>query len=102
MSEPPNASDQRFVDRVMLEVARQERRLPRVLLALAVSALVLAVPAVLALRGRRALDAAIALSLAAAREIIVDVADNPVFWAGVALAVVWLCWLSWRALGGRR
>jgi hypothetical protein len=101
MNRPP-ASDQRFVDRVMMEVARQERRLPRVLLALAVSALVLAVPAVLALRARRALDAAVALSLASARELVVGVADSPFFWAGAGLAVLWLCWLSWRALGGRR
>jgi hypothetical protein len=98
----PHGSDQLFVDRVMREVARQERRLPSVLLALAVSALVLAVPAVLALRGRKALDAALALSLDAAREILFGVADNPVFWAAVGLAVLCLCWLVWRALGGRR
>jgi hypothetical protein len=101
MSRPP-ASDERFVERVMTEVARQERRLPRVLLALAVSALVLAVPAVLALRARVALDAAVALSLASARELVVGVAGNPFVWAGAGLAALWLCWLSWRALGGRR
>ena len=101
MSGPP-ASDQPFVDRVMREVARQERRLPRVVLALAVSALVLAVPAVLVLRGRKALDAAVDLSLASARELVTDVAGNPFFWAAAGLAVLWLGWLSWRALGGRR
>jgi hypothetical protein len=100
MSRPP-ASDQRFVDRVMMEVARQERRLPRVIIALAVSVLVLAVPAVLALRARTALDAAVALSLASARELVVGLADSPFFWAGAGLAALWLAWLSWRALGGR-
>ncbi|MDX6647186.1 MAG: hypothetical protein QOK40_2913 [Miltoncostaeaceae bacterium] len=101
MSEPA-ASDQRFVERVMTEVARQERRLPRVLLALAVSALVLAVPAVLALRARVALDAALALSLASARELVLGIGGSPFFWVGAGLAALWLGWLSWRALGGRR
>ena len=54
------AVERTFVDRVMGEVARHERRLPLVMAALAISALVLAVPAVLVLLARPAFDAAFA------------------------------------------
>ena len=38
-------AEERFVERVMVALARQERRLPRIALALLASALVLSVPA---------------------------------------------------------
>lgn len=99
MSGPPGDGD--FVERVLGEVARQERRLPIVLGALGVSALVLAVPAAVALAVRPALDAAFALTLAAAAEALGAVADNPLFWLGLALTVGWLGWLASLALRGR-
>jgi hypothetical protein len=100
MSRPD--AEERFAERVMLALARQERRLPRTALALVVSALVLSVPALAALRARVALEAAVALAIAGAREGVSAMSDNPGFWAGVGVSVLWLCWLSWRALGGRR
>lgn len=97
MSGPPDD----FVDRVMGEVARHERRLPLVMAALAISALVLAVPAVLVLLARPAFDAAFALALAGTVEAIGAVNDNPLFWAGGLVTVAWLLWLVSRALAGR-
>lgn len=94
---PPPDDD--FVERVMGGVARSERRLPLVAAALAVSVLVLAVPAVVALVARPALDAGLALMGAAIREVTFAVSDNPFFWVGVALTVGWLAWLATRALG---
>lgn len=99
MSGPPR--DDAFVDRVMGEVSRHERRLPLVVAALAISALVLAVPALVALRARAALDAVLALGAAGLREMVGATIDNPLFWGGVAVTVVWLAWLATRALGGR-
>ena len=99
MSPAPPPDD--FVDRVMDEVARHERRLPLVVAALAISALVLAVPAVVVLLARPAFDAALSLALAGAAEATSAVADNPLFWAGAALTAVWLAWLASRALRGR-
>jgi hypothetical protein len=101
MSEAPR-QDERFVERVMDELARQERRLPRVALTLAASALVLAVPAVLALRARVALDALIALSLASARELVTEGLGNPLVLAAAGGAALLLGCLGWLALGGRR
>lgn len=96
---PP--TDQSFVERVMGEVARHERRRVPVAAALAVSALVLAVPALVALVARPALDAGLALAAAGLGELVSATADNPVFWVGVAIAVAWLGWLASRALMGR-
>lgn len=90
-----------FVDRVMDGVARHERRLPLVVAALAVSALVLAVPAVLVLVARPAFDGALALALAGVGEAVAAAADNPLFWAGAAVTLGWLGWLASRALAGR-
>lgn len=91
-----------FVDRVMDGVARQERRLPLVVAALAVSALVLAVPAVLVLVARPAFDAAFSLAFAGVAEVIAASADNPLFWAASVATLAWLGWLVTRALAGRR
>ena len=99
MSTPPT-SDDRFVNRVMDEVARHERRLPLVVGALAISALVLAVPAVVVLLARPALDAALSLALAGLAEAASAVADNPIFWACVAVTAAWLAWLASRTLRG--
>ena len=99
MSEPP--PEDLFVDRVMGEVARNERRLPLVVLALAVSALVLAVPALIALRVRPALDAAFSLAAVGAGELIAAISDNPLFWVAASATALWIAWLAWRALGGR-
>ena len=98
MSGPPPDD---FVDRVMGEVARHERRLPLVAAALAISTLVLAVPAVLVLLARPAFDAAFALALAGLGEAVSAVADNPLFWAGSAITIAWLAWLVSRVLAGR-
>ena len=94
-------SDESFVDRVMGEVARQERRRVPVALALSILVLVLAVPALVALAARPALDAGLALAVAGLRELVETTADNPFFWAGVAITVLWLGWLASRALMGR-
>ena len=96
-----SSSDDRFVDRVMGEVARQERRRVPVALALSILVLVLAVPALVALAARPALDAGLALAAAGLRELVEVTADNPFFWAGVAITVLWLGWLASRALMGR-
>lgn len=96
-----SSSDDRFVDRVMGEVARQERRRVPVALALSILVLVLAVPALVALAARPALDAGLALAAAGLRELVEATADNPFFWAGVAITVLWLGWLASRALMGR-
>ena len=90
-----------FVDRVMDGVARQERRLPLVVAALAVSAVVLAVPAVLVLVARPAFDAALSLAFAGVGEVIAASADNPLFWAGSVVTLAWLGWLVSRALARR-
>ena len=94
-------SDESFVDRVMGEVARQERRRVPVALALSILVLVLAVPALVALAARPALDAGLALAVAGLGELVSSTADNPFFWAGVAITVLWLGWLASRALMGR-
>jgi uncharacterized membrane protein len=101
MSGPPPVED-RFADRVMDRVARQERRLPAVVAALCAAALVLAVPALLVLVARPGLEALVDLSLAAAAEVIGGLLDNPVFWTAVGLGVVWLVWLASVAVRGRR
>jgi hypothetical protein len=97
----PPPPDQSFVDRVMGEVARQERRRVPVALALSILVLVLAVPALVALAARPALDAALSLAVAGIGEIVAATADNPFFWAGVAITILWLGWLASRALAGR-
>lgn len=97
MSAPPDD----FVDRVMGEVARHERRLPIVVGALAISAVVLAVPAVLVLLARPAFDAAFSLALAGLGEAVGAVVDNPLFWAAAAVTAAWLAWLVSRAIAGR-
>jgi hypothetical protein len=94
-------SDESFVDRVMGEVARQERRRVPVVLALSILVLVLAVPALVALAARPALDAGLALAASGLGELVSTTADNPFFWAGVAITVLWLGWLASRALMGR-
>ena len=93
--------DQSFVDRVMGEVARQERRRVPIALALAILVLVLAVPALVALAARPALDAGLALAVSGLRELVSATADNPFFWTGVAITILWLGWLASRALAGR-
>jgi hypothetical protein len=93
--------DESFVDRVMGEVARQERRRVPVALALSILVLVLAVPALVALAARPALDAGLALAASGLGELVKATADNPFFWAGVAITVLWLGWLASRALMGR-
>jgi low temperature requirement protein LtrA len=95
-------SDQRFADEVMARLERQERRLPRVLAALAVAALVLAVPAVVALRARPALEAGARLGVLGLREMVSAMLDNPAFWVVVAVAAAWLGWLAWAGVRGRR
>lgn len=97
MSGPPDD----FVDRVMGEVARHERRLPLVVAALGISAVVLAVPAVLVLLARPAFDAAFALALAGLGEAVGAAADNPLFWAATVVTLGWLGWLVSRALARR-
>lgn len=99
MTEP--ARDDLFVDRVMGQVARNERRLPLVIVALAMSALVLAVPALVALRARPALDAGLSLAALGLGQLVAATADNPFFWIGVAVTLLWLLWLASRALSGR-
>lgn len=94
-------SDEGFVDRVMGEVARQERRRVQVALALSILVLVLAVPALVALAARPALDAGLALAASGLGELVSSTADNPFFWAGVAITVLWLGWLASRVLMGR-
>lgn len=98
MSAVPPPDD--FVDRVMGEVARHERRLPLVVAALAISALVLAVPAAVVLLARPALDAALSLALAGVAQAVSAVADNPLFWAAAVVTAAWLAWLASRALRG--
>jgi hypothetical protein len=93
--------DQSFVDRVMGEVARQERRRVPVALALSVLVLVLAVPALVALAARPALDAGLALAASGVAGLVSATADNPFFWGGVAITILWLGWLASRALAGR-
>lgn len=100
MSEPDR--DDAFIDRVMGEVARSERRLPLVVAALGFGALALAVPGLIALRARPALDAALALAVAGLGETITAIADNPLFWVGLAIAGAWLVWLATLAVRGRR
>jgi hypothetical protein len=90
-----------FVDRVMGEVARHERRLPLVVAALAASALVLAVPAALLLLARPAFDAAFSLALAGLGEAIAAASDNPLFWTAAVVTLGWLGWLASRAIAGR-
>ena len=97
MTGPPDD----FVDRVMGQVARHERRRPVVVGALAISALVLAVPAVLVLIARPAFDAAFSLALAGLGEAVGAAADNPLFWAGAAVTLGWLAWLVSRVTAGR-
>ena len=99
MSEP--RTDDPFVDRVMGEVARNERRLPLVVLALATSAVVLAVPALIALRVRPALDAALSLAALGIGELLAATSDNPLFWIGATATILWIAWLVSRALSGR-
>ena len=94
-------SDEGFVDRVMGEVARQERRRVPVVLALSILVVVLAVPALVALAARPALDAGLALAASGLGELVSSTADNPFFWAGVAITVLWLGWLASRVLMGR-
>lgn len=101
MSGPPTPDD-RFVERVMGEVARHERRRPLLLAALALSALVLSVPAVVLLLARPALEAALSLALAGIAEAAAAVVDNPLFWAGAGITAAWLAWLASRALRGGR
>ncbi len=98
MSAPP---EDRFADRVMDRLARQERRLPAVVAALCAAVLVLAVPALVALAARPGLEALVALGAVAAREVIGGLLDNPVFWTAVGLGVVWLAWLASVAVRGR-
>jgi hypothetical protein len=86
----------------MAGVERQERRLLPLLGGLLAFAFALALPAAVALRARPALDASIALSLAVVRELLVGAVDNPGFWGALGLALLWLFWLAWRGLGGRR
>ena len=93
--------DDRFVERVMSGIRRQERRLPLVVVALVASALVLAVPALVMLLARPAFEAGVALALVSLRELIAATSDNPIFWSGVAVALIWLGWLALRAIGGR-
>jgi hypothetical protein len=95
----PAPPDDDFVERVMGGVARNERRLPLVVAALAVSVLVLAVPGVVALVAQPALQAGLALAAAALREVAGAVIDNPFFWVAVAVTAGWLVWLATRALG---
>ncbi|MGE0027832.1 MAG: hypothetical protein AB7O78_03715 [Thermoleophilia bacterium] len=99
MTDPTPPPDDDFVERVMGGVARSERRLPLVVAALAVSLLVLAVPGVVALVARPALDAGLALMGAALREVAGAVVDNPFFWVGVAVTAGWLVWVATRAVG---
>lgn len=91
-----------FVARVMDRVARQERRLPLVAAALAISAIVLAAPAVAVLVARPAFDAAFSLAIAGCAEAVSAAADNPFFWLAAAVALGWLAWLVSRALRGAR
>ena len=100
MSAPTSSA--RFVDQVMRGVERQERRLPRVAVALLALALVLAVPAVVVLRAGSAVRVVVDLGLALVNEVLAAVVDNPLFWIGVAVTVLWLGWLLVLALGGRR
>ncbi len=72
-----------------------------VVAALAVSVLVLAVPALVALAAKPAIDAGLALAAAGLGELLSATADNPFFWAGVAVTLGWLGWLASRALRGR-
>jgi len=92
------SSREDFVDRVMGEVARQERRRVPVVLALGAAVIVLAVPALVALAARPALDAGLALGAAGAAELVKATADNPFFWTGVVVTVAWLGWLVSRAV----
>jgi hypothetical protein len=101
VTDPQSSSDQNFVDRVMGEVARQERRRVPVVLALGAAVLVLAVPALVALAARPALDAGLALGAAGLGELVAATADNPFFWAGAVITLAWLAWLISRALAGR-
>ncbi len=101
MSDPNSSSDRDFVERVMGEVARQERRRVPVALALGAAVIVLAVPALVALAARPALDAGLALGAAGLAELVKATADNPFFWAGVVITLAWVGWLVSRALAGR-
>jgi len=86
----------------MREVARQERRLPRVAVALLALVLALAVPAAVLLRAGSAVRVTVDLALALLGEVLSAVSDNPLFWIGVGVAALWLGWLVVLALGGRR
>lgn len=85
----------------MGEVARQERRRVPVALALGAAVMVLAVPGVVALAARPALDAGLSLAEAGMSQLVSATADNPLFWVGVAITLGWLGWLVSRALAGR-
>lgn len=85
----------------MGEVARQERRRVPVAVALGISAIVLAVPALVALAARPGIEAGTALAAAGLRELVAATADNPFFWAGVAVSLIWLGWLASRVMKGR-
>lgn len=99
-SDRPTGTDP-FVDRVMRGVARQERLLPRVSLALAALALALAVPALFALRARAAIDAGLALGLAVAREVVSAAGGGPGRWVAVGLLVVAVAALATIGTRGR-
>jgi hypothetical protein len=99
MTGPPRDD---FVARVMDRVARQERRLPLVAVALAISAIVLAAPAVAVLVARPAFDAAFSLALAGCAEAVSAAADAPYFWLAVAITLGWLAWLVSRVVRGAR
>ena len=94
--------DSEFVDSVMARVARQERRLPLVAAVLALTVLVLAVPALLALVVPAALAGARSLAFAGLREALSAGSDNPITWTAIGLAALWLAWLVRLAIGGRR
>lgn len=98
----PSPPDDGFVERVMGTVGRHERRRPLVVGALALSALVLAVPAVVVLLARPAFDAAFSLALAGTAEAAAASADNPVFWLGAGVTAAWLGWVASRAVRGAR
>ena len=72
-----------------------------VVAALAVSVLVLAVPALVALAAKPAIDAALSLAAAGVGQFLSATTDNPFFWAGEAITLAWLGWLASLALRRR-
>jgi hypothetical protein len=92
MSEP--RGDDRFVDETLRRLARQERRLPVLIAGLLAVALVLAVPAAVILRASAAIDVGTDLGWALVVEVVSGALHNPVFYAGLALALGWLAWLG--------